>query len=63
MDPTVVLQREFKAVPLTLSSAAIAGFNDYRAVLGDLFRSMWGLTPEQCAQIFPQTMPTRLNLV
>jgi len=25
MDPTVVLQREFKAVPLTLSSAAIAG--------------------------------------
>ena len=37
--------------------------NDYRAVLGDLFRSMWGLTPEQCAQIFPQTTPTRLNLV
>ena len=37
--------------------------NDYRAVLGDLFRSMWGLTSEQCAQIFPQTTPTRLNLV
>ena len=25
MDPTVVLQREFKAVPLILSSAAMAG--------------------------------------
>ena len=37
--------------------------NDYRALLGELFRSMWGLTPEQCAQIFPQTTPTRLNLV
>jgi len=37
--------------------------NDYRAVLGDLFRCMWGLTPGQGAQIFPQTTPTRLNLV
>jgi uncharacterized protein (DUF1501 family) len=37
--------------------------NDYRAILGDLFRSMWGLTPDQCAQIFPQTRPTRLDLI
>ena len=37
--------------------------NDYRALLGDLFRSMWGLTTEQCAQIFPQTTPARLNLI
>lgn len=37
--------------------------NDYRAVLGDLFRSMWGLTSGQCAQIFPETAPTRLDLV
>jgi uncharacterized protein (DUF1501 family) len=37
--------------------------NDYRAVLGDLFRSLWGLTSEQCAQIFPQIAPARLNLV
>ena len=37
--------------------------NDYRAVLGDLFRSLWGLTSEQCAQIFPQTTPARLKLV
>jgi uncharacterized protein (DUF1501 family) len=29
--------------------------NDYRAVLGDLFRSLWGLTPAQSAQIFPQS--------
>jgi uncharacterized protein (DUF1501 family) len=37
--------------------------NDYRALLGDLFRSMWGLTTAQCAQIFPQTRPARLNLI
>ena len=37
--------------------------NDYRAILGDLFRSMWGLTSGQCTQIFPQTTPTRLDLV
>jgi uncharacterized protein (DUF1501 family) len=37
--------------------------NDYRALLGDLFRSMWGLSTAQCAQIFPQTTPARLNLI
>ena len=37
--------------------------NDYRAILGDLFRSKWGLTSGQCTQIFPQTTPTRLDLV
>ena len=37
--------------------------NDYRAVLGGLFRSMWGLTPAQSVQIFPQTAPVDLKLV
>lgn len=37
--------------------------NDYRAVLGGLFRSLWGLTPSQCASIFPQTAPLDLRLV
>jgi uncharacterized protein (DUF1501 family) len=37
--------------------------NDYRAVLGGLFRSLWGLTPVQCAKIFPQIAPSDLNLV
>ena len=37
--------------------------NDYRALLGDLFRSMWGLSPAQCARVFPQTTPVRLSLV
>ena len=37
--------------------------NDYRAMLGDLFRSMWGLSDARCAQIFPQTTPARLNLI
>jgi uncharacterized protein (DUF1501 family) len=37
--------------------------NDYRAVLGGLFRSLWSLTPAQCAQIFPQIAPIDLQLV
>ena len=37
--------------------------NDYRALLGEVFQSMWGLTTGQCAQIFPQTAPSRLNLI
>ena len=35
--------------------------NDYRAVLGGLFRSMWGLSPSQCAHVF-QTAPVDLQL-
>jgi uncharacterized protein (DUF1501 family) len=37
--------------------------NDYRAVLGGLFRSLWALTPAQSASIFPQIAPAELNLV
>ncbi len=37
--------------------------NDYREVLGGLFRSMWGLSPTQCAQVFPQVAPVDLKLV
>src|SRR6266700_5836576 len=37
--------------------------NDYRAVLGGLFRSLWTLTPAQCTQIFPQVIPVDLHLV
>lgn len=37
--------------------------NDYRAVLGGLFRSLWALTPARCAQIFPQVAPSDLQLV
>jgi uncharacterized protein (DUF1501 family) len=36
--------------------------NDYRAVLGGLFRSMWGLSSDRSAQIF-QTPPVDLRLV
>ena len=34
--------------------------NDYRAVLGGLFRSLWGLSTSQCASIFPQSAPLDL---
>jgi uncharacterized protein (DUF1501 family) len=37
--------------------------NDYRTLLADLFRSMWGLSDAQGSRIFPQTTPARLNLV
>jgi uncharacterized protein (DUF1501 family) len=37
--------------------------NDYRAVLGGLFRSLWSLSPTQCDRIFRQTQPVELSLV
>jgi uncharacterized protein (DUF1501 family) len=37
--------------------------NDYRETLGGLFRTMWGLSPAQSAQVFPQTSPQDLQLV
>jgi uncharacterized protein (DUF1501 family) len=38
-------------------------FNDYRTVLGGLFRSLWGLSPARCAAVFPQAEPRDLKLV
>jgi uncharacterized protein (DUF1501 family) len=37
--------------------------NDYRTVLGGLFRTMWSLNASQLQQIFPQTQPVDLQLV
>jgi uncharacterized protein (DUF1501 family) len=37
--------------------------NDYRAVLGGLFRSLWGLSPDQCSRVFQQVAPVDLKLV
>jgi uncharacterized protein (DUF1501 family) len=37
--------------------------NDYRAVLGGLFRTLWGLSPQQSGYIFPQVGPVNLGLV
>jgi uncharacterized protein (DUF1501 family) len=37
--------------------------NDYRAVLGGLFRSLWGFSAEQSSRIFQQTAPVDLKLV
>jgi uncharacterized protein (DUF1501 family) len=37
--------------------------NDYRAVLGGLFRSMWGLSSDQCTHIFQQVPPHDLKLI
>ena len=37
--------------------------NDYRAVLGGLFRSLWGLSAQQSGVIFPQVAPVNIGLV
>jgi uncharacterized protein (DUF1501 family) len=37
--------------------------NDYRTILGGLYRSLWGLSADQCARIFPQVSPLDLKLV
>jgi uncharacterized protein (DUF1501 family) len=37
--------------------------NDYRASLGGLFRSMWGLSAEQSKRVFPLVAAVDLKLV
>ena len=37
--------------------------NDYRGVLGGLFRRLWGLSPAQLEQVFPGALPLDLKLV
>jgi uncharacterized protein (DUF1501 family) len=37
--------------------------NDYRAVLGGLFRPMWGLSAAKLERVFPQVRPLDLKLV
>lgn len=37
--------------------------NDYRSLLGGLFARLWGLSPSQLEQIFPQATPLDLQLV
>jgi uncharacterized protein (DUF1501 family) len=37
--------------------------NDYRAVLGGVFQSLWQLSSARCEQIFPQAAPLDLKLV
>jgi uncharacterized protein (DUF1501 family) len=37
--------------------------NDYRAVLGGLFRRLWGLSPAQSERVFAQVAPGDLKLV
>jgi len=37
--------------------------NDYRSLLGGLFRGLWGLSGARCREIFPQSTPIDLKLV
>jgi len=37
--------------------------NDYRAVLGGLFASLWGLMPDEIQRVFPGSTPVNLQLV
>jgi uncharacterized protein (DUF1501 family) len=36
---------------------------NYRALLGGLFQRVWGLSPAQLAQVFPQAQPLDLRLI
>jgi uncharacterized protein (DUF1501 family) len=36
--------------------------NEYRAVLGGLFASLWSLSPDQLQRIFPGSTPVNLNV-
>jgi uncharacterized protein (DUF1501 family) len=37
--------------------------NEYRAILGGLFATLWGLSPEQVQRVFPASTPVDLKLV
>jgi uncharacterized protein (DUF1501 family) len=37
--------------------------NEYRAVFGGLFRTLWGLSPDQVQRVFPISTPVDLKLV
>jgi uncharacterized protein (DUF1501 family) len=37
--------------------------NDYRAVLGGIFRSLWALSPDQSTRVFQQVAPLDLKFV
>jgi uncharacterized protein (DUF1501 family) len=37
--------------------------NEYRTILGGLFASLWGLSPEQVQRVFPASTPMDLKLV
>jgi hypothetical protein len=49
--------------PRAAARSASPVLNDYRALRGGLFRTLWSLTPAQCATIFPQVAPRDLNLI
>jgi uncharacterized protein (DUF1501 family) len=37
--------------------------NDYRAMLGGVFRSLWALTPDQVQRVFPSSAPVDLQIL
>jgi uncharacterized protein (DUF1501 family) len=46
-----------------LEDRDLPALNDYRALLGGLFRSLWGLSAVQCEAVFPRARPLDLKLV
>ena len=51
------------AVGRALQDRDFPVLNDYRAVLGGLFRTLWGLSAVQCDAVFPSVRPLDLKLV
>jgi uncharacterized protein (DUF1501 family) len=55
-------QQEVKLATL-LQDRDFPVLNDYRAVLGGLFKSLWGLSKDQSARVFQATPPRDLKLI
>jgi hypothetical protein len=51
------------ATPLTREDVLWPVLNDHRAVLGGLFRRLWGLSNAQLEKVFPSVVPRDLQLI
>jgi uncharacterized protein (DUF1501 family) len=60
---SIVGEQKAVARGMLLQDRDFPVLNDYRAVLGGLFRTLWGLSPDQCGRVFPGIAPRDLKLV
>ena len=56
-------RQEAVARPSLFQDRDLPVLNEYRALLGGLFKRLWGLSASQIEQVFPSAPPTDLQLV
>jgi len=56
-------RQEAVARPSLFQDRDLPVLNEYRALLGGLFKRLWGLSDSQIEQVFPSAPPTDLQLV